>query len=350
MNPIVKHHIKSLLGILGILSGVFFLVSCSSTSSLSVVQPSQEILRNNAKYNVNVLPAKIFFAAFDYGADGQSISPNATVTVNLPYKLTPNAILYTYHYDSVGNQWLNRPNNNYNYFPFAVVQSDGLTAQVQVSVGGSYALFLTDDWKTRLYSSSLVFYNDSNIPSTDISGATVVVQGKKSDAAVLNEVVRLMKDAGMSTSNANVQSYFTDAFDSTTTNIQVLELTTAVTVLRYWSPEGGAYGRYFLPSFKNMVERPEDAKINYALPSINDATFATLYTLKAGTRVIYGICADVSGQTPLFNPKATGLGAQFFIPNATVYSNGAIHVNTTAMTEDCVVSFRKAISYSIQRL
>ncbi|MHB1460342.1 MAG: hypothetical protein ACYC1M_03560 [Armatimonadota bacterium] len=154
-------------------------------------------------------------------------------------------------------------------------------------------------------------FQTSRIPATDLSGATVLATGKADSAPLIS---KLMDVNGQTEDQVK---YFLKSYDTAGPNaVQVLKLNKETYAVRYWGPSS-KLGRWYSFAKTYHIDTPFMARAAFALPESNNAHYVTLYKLKPGAVVVYGMCADMSWNSPTFGPYAKGGGAQLFAPNAT---------------------------------
>ncbi len=260
---------------------------------------------------------RIFMAAADFGPDGTDIPGVVTFTFTLGHQLKTGWALAVYVLKQ--NEW--QPADGQ-----AVISADGHTVSLQASYLGMYALFLDGNWQTSKDGNQELATRVNDIPASGLGEEKVLAAGKVDDPAVLAQVER-------ATGYSEVEARsLLRSWDTTGDKIvQVLELTGDVYVTRYTSAlPADQLGRWYMLSEMDTVLSPGEARKELALPLSNPAVDCTLYRLKAGAVVIYGICSDMSGQ-PGFGPDSLGGGAQVYVYAATRKIGDRIVVNAEAM-------------------
>jgi hypothetical protein len=150
------------------------------------------------------------------------------------------------------------------------------------------------------------------MPATDLHDARVVARGTEANVAFVDAVE-------VATHKTEAQALvLLQSFDTTQGHqVQVLTLTHATAVTRYWSDPGSKLGRWYARSWRDHLLSPTEAIHLLALPRVNAGSCVTQYTLRDDAIVVYGLCADMSNDPVNFGPTATGGGEQLFAPDAT---------------------------------
>ncbi len=264
------------------------------------------------------LPAeRIFIAAADFGPDGTDIPGVVTLTFTLDHQLKTGWNLAVYVLKQ--NAWQKADGQ-------AEIGMDGHTVSLQASYLGIYALFLDDNWQSSRSGNQTLATRTTDIPVSGLGDEEVLASGKVDDPVVLAQV---MQETGYS--EEEVRSLLRSWDTSGDKLVQVLRMTKDAYVTRYTSAiPADQLGRWFMPSEQNTVLGPAEARAELALPLSNPAVDCTLYRVKAGTMVIYGICSNMSNQ-PGFGPDSVGGGIQIYIYKATRKIGDRIVVNTDTM-------------------
>lgn len=262
------------------------------------------------------LPAdRIFMAAADFGPDGAEV-PGAVLTFALDHQLESGWHLVVYAIQ--GDAWLQAGR--------AEVSQDGHTVSLQVAHLGIYALFLDENWRSVMSGNQELATRINCIPASGLGEEDVLAAGKVDDPAVLAAVVQ---ETGYS--DAEARSLL-KSWDTTGDKVvRVMRLRSDVYVTRYTSANpADQLGRWFMPSETDTVLEPGEARAELALPLSNPAVDCALYRVKAGSVVIYGICANMSNQ-PGFGPDSVGGGPQIYVYKATSKIGARIVVNADTM-------------------
>ncbi len=181
------------------------------------------------------------------------------------------------------------------------------------------------DVNTMSVGGKILVFQTSRIPSTDLSGATVLATGRADSAPLIS---KLMEVNGQTEDQVR---YFLTSFDTAGPNaVQVLKLNKEAYAVRYWGPSS-KLGRWYSFAKTYHINTPFEARTAFALPESNNAHYVTLYKLKPGAVVVYGLCADMSWNSPTFGPYAKGGGAQLFAPNSTKWVVDHAEINSDVM-------------------
>ena len=196
-----------------------------------------------------------------------------------------------------------------------------LTCLILTGCGGN----APSDVNTMSVGGEVLAYQTSNIPATDLSGATLVAVGKADNTVLISKLMEV------NSQTEDQVRYFLQSFDTTGSNaIQILKLNKKTYAVRYWGPSS-KLGRWYSFARSNHIDTPSQAIVEFALPVSNNAHYVTLYKLKPGAIVVYGLCADMSWNSPTFGSDAKGGGAQLFAPNATKWVVDHAEINSDVM-------------------
>jgi hypothetical protein len=167
-------------------------------------------------------------------------------------------------------------------------------------------------WSTIVVGDTTLRYQATGVPATAITNPIILASGVREDPAVLASVAEV-------TGRTQQQAVeLLSSYDTTGSHlVQVLQLTSAAYVTRYFGDPQYKLGRWYTPSERDHLYLPDEAIQLFALPLSNNAYSVTLYRLKSGVKLVAGYCADMSWNTEVFPPQATGGGQQFYIPDAT---------------------------------
>jgi hypothetical protein len=192
-------------------------------------------------------------------------------------------------------------------------------------------------WRTVLYNDlPPVVEKTHGMPATDFHDAAVIASGTEENAAFVDAV-----EVATHKTEADALTLL-KSFDTTQNHqVQVLELTHDTAVARYWSDPASKIGRWYARSRAYSLLSPADAICQLALPLANKGSCVTQYTVQDGAVVVYGLCADMSGDPVNFSSTATGGGEQFFVPDATLW-NAETH---TATLNPAVITLDEEVRY-----
>lgn len=187
-----------------------------------------------------------------------------------------------------------------------------LTALMPLTLGGCGGGSDEATWSTILVGDMTLRYQATGTPATAITNPIILASGVREAPAVLASVAEV-------TGRTQQQAVeLLSSYDTTGPHlVQVLQLTTAAYVTRYFGDPQYKLGRWYTPSEQDHLCLPDEAIQLFALPLDNNAHSVTLYRLKSGVKLVAGYCADMSWNTEVFPPQATGGGQQFYIPDAT---------------------------------
>lgn len=199
-----------------------------------------------------------------------------------------------------------------------------LAASLQLGgCGGGSSQSVT--WSTVTVDDATLRFQATGVPGTHVYGP-VLASGTREDATVLTTVAQV---TGRSREQVTelLSSYDTTGSHS----LQVVRLCYPAFVARYWQEPEHKLGRWYTPSEENHICLPDEACRLFALPLDNNAYCATLYRIKAGAVLIMGYCANMTWNTEVFGPYATGGGQQLYVPEATVWSGDHAELNSETM-------------------
>ncbi|MEN6644953.1 MAG: hypothetical protein ABFE08_21140 [Armatimonadia bacterium] len=180
-------------------------------------------------------------------------------------------------------------------------------------------------WSTVVVDGTTLRFQATGVPGTAIYGS-LLASGVREDPAVLTTVAQV---TGRTREQATelLSSYDTSGSHS----LQVLQLRYPTYVTRYWGDPEHKLGRWYTPSQQDYMYLPDEACRLFALPLDNNAYCVSLYRLKAGVVLITGYCADMTWNTEVFGPYATGGGQQIYVPEATVWAGDHAELNDDAI-------------------
>jgi len=238
-----------------------------------------------------------------FGPSGVTAAQPLDVTVTLPYQVFAGTAMAVYAKD--GGQWRAVQDR-------AVASASGTSVSYRVRRLGDCALMLDGNWRRKTYDGDVMVERALDVPDTGLAEAVVLASGDKDEEPLLSAV---MSATGYDRAQAVglVSSYD----DTGEREVEVLRLTEPVNVVRY-SPPDAQVGRWFAPSTGSAPLTPTQARRSFALPNSNTAELVALFSLRRGTEVVRGICADMTDD-PVFGSYATGGGEQYFVPKATLY-------------------------------
>ncbi len=292
--------------------------TCGQTDLPEGVGLSAAALTQAQAAQAAALPeGRIFMAAADFGPNGTEIPGVVTLTFTLAHQLKAGWELVVYVLKQ--NAW--QPADGQ-----ARISADGHTVSLQASYLGMYALFLDENWQASRNGDQELATRTDDIPASGLGEEEVLAAGKVDDPAVLAQV-----ESVTGYSDAEAKSLLR-SWDTTGDKVvQVLRLTRDIYLTRYTSAlPADQLGRWYMPSEKDAVLSPAEAREELALPLSNPAVDCALYRVKAGSVVIYGICSDMSGQ-PGFGPDSIGGGDQVYLYAATRKIDDRIVVNVDTM-------------------
>ena len=202
-----------------------------------------------------------------------------------------------------------------------LIVMSSLTCLIFAGCGGN----APTDVNTMSIGGETLAYQTSCIPDTNLSGATLIATGKADNTALISKLMEV------NTQTEDQVRYFLQSFDTSGFNaIQILKLNHVAYAVRYWGPSS-KLGRWYSFARSNHINTPSEAIVEFALPESNNAHYVTLYKLKPGAIVVYGLCADMSWNNPTFGPYAKGGGAQLFVPNSTKWVVDHAEINSDVM-------------------
>ncbi len=298
--------------------GIRLLTGFGCASSPGVL--SVAALDRSAASSVAPLPpAAVFTIGAAVAPVGLSFGCATRLEFRLPRPMQPNSSLHGYAL--TGEAWQQTGTE-------ARVALDGATATASLPRSGRYAFFLDTSWQTASYGGTTFVTRTRGIPTSYLRGHRLVAQSSSGDPSFMTKLCEVThKDS------AGAQ-YMLRSFQSTgSEEVSILQLATDVYVTRYWGPSD-KIGRWYVAIASDRLMSPDEARREYALPDSNNARNVTLYRLRRGTMVVYGGCADMTWNSPVFGPYATGGAEQFFVPDATVWPSGALNPETTALVEE----------------
>lgn len=199
-----------------------------------------------------------------------------------------------------------------------------LAASLQLGgCGGSSSQSVT--WSTVAVDDATLRFQATGVPGTHVYGS-VLASGTSEDPTVLTAVVQV---TGRSREQV---TELLSSYDATGSHsLQVVRLCYPAYVARYWEEPEHKLGRWYTASDENHIYLPDEACRLFALPLDNNAYCATLYRIKAGAVLIMGYCANMTWNTAVFGPYATGGGQQLYVPEATVWAGDHAELNNDIM-------------------
>lgn len=289
-----------------------------------VVLSVRPLTRSEAA-GLGALPSGLLFAAAaECLPDHERFLRPVTLSIRLPNALAPNALLPAYRFTMQSWESLGT---------VARVSPDGATVSLRIAQCGAYLVGLNEDYSTMTVDGTTLVYQNRGIPSSTLRTPRVLASGKVSDPDVLAMVQQI-------TGRTEAQAVeLLRSFDTSGDQVvQVLELTQPLYTVRYWGPSD-KLGRWYAPVDNSGLLSPAEARRVLALPNSNNAYDVTLYMLKPGAKIISGAVADMSANTEVFGPYATGGGWQYYAPEATVWVTDHAEINPQVMTLVAEVRF-----------